>query len=113
MKVNLRDHLRSRESLLQHMVLTVIANTLALEEVASSPEYNTDGTVDMVLTVNGHELDVEKFCQHWQSQVDRMIKEHAAELVEEKFAEISEVFDGIRRSVEEKLGIDTLREEEW
>lgn len=110
MKVNFREHLR-RESILDHLVLHCLG--AAANEVAEDPDYVEKGELDIQLLVNGHELPIEKFVEHWQSQVGRMIKEAAEEKIQQKFCEIDEVFDTVRNILHNRLNITDEEREEF
>lgn len=89
-----------KNSLLSHIVMTGITNALA-KEIGDDKERQTeDGVIlDLDFKVNGHDIDIQEFCDHWQSQVGGMIKEAAKELAKEK---ISTVIDKIYK-IEEKV----------
>jgi len=66
--------------------------------------------VEVKLTIEGIELDIREYCERWDKNIDKEIKKAAVELVEEKFAKISNVADDIhkdmRRKAKEELGLD-------
>jgi len=45
------------------------------------------------LTVNGHELDLLTFVEHWQNQVSTMIEEEATKAITKKFRDVDEILE--------------------
>ena len=66
--------------------------------------------VDIQLSVEGQEIDVEYLCKIWQEQIDEAINKAAVELVNEKFNNISDFVHNIEKEVtaqaREKLGLE-------
>lgn len=110
MKVNFRNHL-DRGSILDHLVLHCLG--AAVNEVAEDPDWVKKGELDIQLLVNGHELPIEKFVDHWQSCVGKMIEEEAKEKIQQKFCEIDEVFDTVRNILHNRLNITDEEREEF
>ena len=54
---------------------------------------------DAILSVNGIELDLQKFVDHWQKHVDTLIDERAHEIVRTKFDDIIKKLETVRDSV--------------
>ena len=76
MKFNLTKEVK-RETLVSHIVLEGM-----MPELAKSLEHVKGAIIaDLRLTVNGHELDLRKFCDVWQSQVEGMIRDEAIKIV--------------------------------
>jgi hypothetical protein len=73
-----------------------------------------DLEMDVVLSVDGLELDVEKFVKHWQSQVERMIIDEAKEMQKEKmgemFIEVEDLLTDFQGRLEEEVD---KRLEDW
>jgi hypothetical protein len=113
MKVNFRKHINGPQSCLQYVVLGGLGRTKDIEKIAADPNYVKDGELDIRFTVNGIELDIEKVCEEWESQVDGMLKKEAEKMVADKLAELDTVFDSIKGAVEEKLGIKVKPEWEY
>ncbi len=92
MKFDLRKEIekdRSSRSIIASIVLNGMRDAV-LDHVREVYEEN-DGVVDITLTIEGHELDVKSYCEFWQSQVRRMIKEEAEALVELKVGDVTEM----------------------
>jgi len=84
MLIDFKPHL-DRDTLLQHVVVESAVH--AMEDVLDE-RYLADTTLDIALTVNGRELLIEEFCDHWQSQVEGMIQHKAQELLQERFTAV-------------------------
>ena len=113
MKINFRDHIINREDLLSHLVLHALGHQ-ALEEtqkISEDPVYRETGILDIRLSVNGIELDPAGFCDHWQSEVVRMIDEVGEKKVEDKLREIDELIEECRGAIRSKVGLPP--EEPW
>ena len=112
MKINFTKELR-KDSLLSNVVLHCIAN-VAKNDLASklAEEGKTDEGVilDIVLTVNGREMNLESFINNWQSQVHRIIKETAEEIIEEKFCDVEELLSDLGDRVKSEIH---QRLEDW
>lgn len=109
MKIDFEKHL-NKGSLLDHMVIHGLVECDAVSRVADDPAYKSDQQLEIVLTVNGIEIDVEGFCEHWQSQVERMIDEAAAKLLDSKIGdqldEIEAMVDCAKVELGKRLGIE-------
>jgi hypothetical protein len=103
MIVDFGPHLE-RDTLLQHVVVAGLGRAVkACVEVCESSEYKEGQRLDITLTVNGHELPIEEFCEHWQAQVDEMITARAKELVEERMGAISDTIFEVTQALRERL----------
>ena len=106
MKIDLTKHVSENEHALSaHIILECLTDTI-VEEFKRLPD--TDHIVaDICFTINGHELDFEVFCKHWESQVERMIKEEASELICNKFSDVSELLydleERLKKEVDKRL----------
>jgi len=84
MKITAKEIANDR-SLVGHIIMDGLTKHPAvLEAVARDQE------ADVILTINGTETDLRAFVDHWQSQVDQMIKEEAMTLMEDKLANVHE-----------------------
>jgi hypothetical protein len=105
MKVNLTKEIGDN-TLISHIVLTGMTDAL-MEHLVDKREADEDHIVNFKLTVNDkHEIDIQKFCEEWESQVERMIKEEAKKLVKQNMFDISNKLDDLREtmtSLEEQL----------
>ena len=57
------------------------------------------GYCDVVLTINGKEIDLMSFVKHWESQVDSMIKQEAQDLVAAQVSELHSLADAVRQEM--------------
>lgn len=108
MKVNLTQELR-KNTLLSHVVVSCLTDTVAREKIAENR--TKDGLIcEIKLTINGHELDLQSFAEHWQSQVSRMIKDRAMEIVKEKFDDVGEILYDLEERLKPEI---EKRLEDW
>jgi len=109
MKINLTERItKDRNDFIMHIILSAM-KTSVLEELTENRQ--KEGIVaDVCLTVNGKELDLEHFCEHWQFQVDRMIKEEAAELVKNRFSDVENLMYDLEERLKEEID---KRLEDW
>lgn len=84
MKVIFDQHL-NQQTLLSNIVLNGI--TQAVKEISNSEDYKNRGELDIVLTVNGHEIDIENFVERWQKEVEKSVLQHASEIVSNRVNE--------------------------
>ena len=90
-----------QHNLTGHLILNSICSFKDIMDVIKEKQ-----PADIRITVEGREIDFESFITHWQSQVDRAIKEKAIELLDEK---VSPVFEKIENLKEElSRNIDKL-----
>jgi len=109
MKINLTERVtKDRSDFLMHMIFSSLSKT-AYKELAASR--GKDGIVaDVRFTVNEHEIDIELFCKHLQSQVHRIIKEEAVELAKEKLSNINNLLSELEEKLSEEID---KRLEDW
>lgn len=89
MKVNIRKEAKE-DTLLSHIILDNMSESVAKCLVKEG--YTEDGTViDLKLTANGMEIDIESFVECWQSQVKRIIAEKARDLINDQFADVNNI----------------------
>ena len=67
------------DGILGHLVIHCMVNTPELKGAVKP----TDEFVDVVLTINGVEANLQSFLDHWQKQVRRMIRGEAEDLFKE------------------------------
>jgi hypothetical protein len=108
MKINILKEFRDG-SLLSHMVLHNLEISIA-KKIAKEGKTESGIECDVKLTVNGIEIDLESFIEHWQSQVHRMIKEEAIELVKEKFADLNDMLYDLEERIKPEI---ENRLEDW
>lgn len=73
------------KNLIGHIVLNGIGTHLDVLEAVSR-----DGEAEIRLTVNGAEIDINSFMLHWQSQVEKMIRDEAMKLLDARFDAVRE-----------------------
>lgn len=99
------------DTILGHMVIECLTNTSMrlCERVAE------DKCCDVVLTVNGVEMNLEGFVRHWESQVNGMIERKARALahglVNQLQDDFAEMHERIRTAIE-KYKFDWEKEDE-
>jgi len=62
-----------------------------------------DGHLDVAVTINGREIDIHEFCEYWEKQIDRMIREKAQEIVDHKFSDLSYLFDDLQGRINTEI----------
>ena len=107
MKISIKDIVDKRDgSIMSYVVFHCLGEYAKAKEV-----YNVeDKELDIVLTINGHEMDFEDCCNYWQDQVNRMITQRANELLSEKFAEVNDLLYDFEERLKDEV---SKRLEEW
>lgn len=108
MRINITDEL-DKDTLLSHIILHNMSTSVA-EQMIKNGTTNEGVVIDVKITANGIELDLKEFIDYWQSQVDRIIHEKAAELVREKFADINDMLYDLEQRMEPEI---EKRLEDW
>jgi len=105
MKINLTQEIK-KYTLLSHVVLSCLTDTTIRNLIAAG---RTEAGIvcEIKLMIDDHELDLASFLKHWQSQVSRMVKEKAIEIMKEKFGDIydtlADLEDRLKVEVEKRL----------
>jgi len=108
-----------KDTLLSHLVIHALVHalpedlvpTIVDEHEATKGDSKDKGVcADIVITANGHELNLESFVEHWGSQVSEMIKKEAAELVSDKFREVTDLLFDLNERVQVEVD---KRLEDW
>ena len=81
------------------MAKEVVKNTIDKEVIC-----------DLKLTINGHELDIKSFVEHWESQVDRMIRGAALDVVRDRFRDVTDIKDNLEERLMPEI---EKRLEDW
>jgi hypothetical protein len=102
MKINISKLIKDdRDQLLTRLI--VHAMTFAEGEVVKefTDKYRTDDGIilDIKLTANDRELNLNSFVDAWQKNVNDLIKLHAKQLVEEKMTGLIDLIDNIQETV--------------
>jgi hypothetical protein len=85
-----RDSIIDESNLIGHIVIEGVSNYPdIIEAIVEADE------AEVIMTVNGKEIDLEGFIKHWQSQVGEIIRKEARSLINEKFSTISYKMDDI------------------
>ena len=110
MKVNMTKEIKeNQESLIGHIVCHCMTTAIT-EELLSTRKEKEDIMADVQLLINKHEVNLESFVEHWQSQIRRMIKEKAEELVEERFRTITDLMFDLEERLKDEI---TKRLDDW
>ena len=95
---------------MDNLVGHIILNAIPASNKTIFNKIQEKGSAEIKVTVEDEEIDFESFVDHWQSQVNRMIKEKAVELMSEKcepiFDQMSEMQDSIQDLIKE-IGDDS------
>ena len=99
-----RDEILSR-GLIGHIVLNALASYPVIVD-----EIRDDGGADVLMTVNGQEVDIEAFADHWQGQVSEFIADKAESIIRDRFGSVSDLLSDL----EERVGREIhCRLEAW
>ena len=91
----LHDFDKNRDSLINYMIITGCHKTI--KEVCKAKR--EDGKTEVLMTVNGVEMDVQQFMDRWQDNVDRLVEEKAKELLREKFGDMDDVAEQLAMTI--------------
>lgn len=97
------------KQLVSHIVLNSL-NAAAIETYKERQKEG-QGYLEVKITIEGEEVDLEAFLKLWQSQVHRRCGEAAKELMEERFATIYDTVFEIETVVRETLNKLTKEEQ--
>jgi len=110
LKINLTKRIeKDRNDCLMHIILSCLTDEM-IKELVESKVKDSGIEAEIILTLNGHELDLEKFMEHWQSQVHRMIKEEANDILSEKFNDLDYLFNDLQERIQGEIN---KRLEDW
>jgi len=119
MKVNVREEIHKDRNEGGSIIALIVLNSMGkamkeglkeIQEDVLAKYKETEGYLDIKLTIEGHEIDVEAFCERWQSDVRRQIKEKAKQLVELNFADIYDVLYDLEQTLRSEV---SKRMEDW
>lgn len=102
-----------KESLLSHIVVEGLSKALTHEELdkfLKGKRKRKKTLLNIKLTVEEVELDLESFVNLWQSQVHKLITKRAKELIEEKCSDTEELLDDLNTRLKEEVD---KRLEDW
>lgn len=101
------EEITDNENIMGHVVLHCLGRQIkANDDIVS--KIREDGFAEVDLIINGEKIDgLKTFVDHWQSEVEKMTKEEAKKLFEEKFSnkfnDISELLSDLQDRVDEKI----------
>lgn len=82
--------------------------------IEESYEKGNGSVVDMKLTINGLDFDIEQFINSWVNSCEKafkqVVKEHADEIISNKFDEISDLLSDLRKRIKPEI---EKRKEDW
>ena len=119
MKINMTEHIKNRDSLVTHIILNCMTDTLMnhIQKIKADDDLldvDNDLMLDVVLSVNDHELSLEKFMKDWQSQVEHYIKTEAKEMIKERigdrFSDVEDLLTDLQGRLDEEVD---KRLEDW
>ncbi len=112
MKLNITHEL-ANGSTIGRLILNCLCETLTNEEISDFADKNSNGEgveAELTLTINGIDLDLEKFMAHWQSQVTGLIQDSARNVVSDRFGDVSDLLYDLQ---ERLAGEIDKRLEDW
>ena len=89
------DFMKNRDSLINFMIVTschkVVKEFSAVDR--------KDSMYDIVLTIDGIEMDFEQFMKRWQENVEPLIKAQAQEIVDETLGtdSVNDIYESIEK----------------
>jgi DNA-binding cell septation regulator SpoVG len=98
-----------RQSFMTHFVLEVVGPLFEKAKSPTDPPLDVDPSdLDLVVTINGVEVDAVGFVKSTESQMDRMIEMHAQKLVVERFRDILDPLHESVRELEDRFRTTVL-----
>jgi len=116
MKVNVKEDMKTyNKGIVSYIVLNSMAKAMrdGMDEVQDDvlkAYKDNEGYLDIRLTIEGHEIDFKAFCERWQSDIRRQIKEKAKQLVELNFADLYDVLHDLEQTLRSEV---SKRMEDW
>jgi len=108
MKINITEELR-KDTLLSHVVLHSMSKTVA-EELVKEGDTKKGIICDIKMTINGNDIDIRSFIDHWQSQFNKIVIRNAKDLINEKFDNVIDMLYDLKERVEPEI---EKRLEDW
>jgi hypothetical protein len=107
MKINPVSH-QNNDTLVSHVIINCMAESLKNSEIIEmSDKIRFNNGLEVQLLIEGKEVDLQHFCDHWESQVDRMITEKAKELIENRFGDVNDLMrdlqDRLKTEIDKRL----------
>lgn len=90
-----------------NLITSIVLSSLTRE---MSTEAKEKGYVDIVMTINGVEVDIEKYVNRWQETVKERIVEAAKSLLDEKFQVVQELLGDLQKQIEEQVDHKLINE---
>jgi gas vesicle protein len=106
MKFKIREH---EGKLLEHVVLHCFMQLSKEAQETAVDNHKEEGT-DVKLLIEGVEVDITSFMEHWQSQVGTMITKKAKQLLDDKMSEVSDLLEDLKNRIQPEID---KRLEEW
>ena len=93
-----------RNTLMGHMVIHGMTEAVNKNMVNEAIDASAAGGtfVEVVLTVNGEEINLQSFVDEWESQVDRMIAAEAKGQISTKFSDIQQLLYDLEERIKEE-----------
>jgi len=87
-----------QENLMGHIVLHTLAKYPNIIH-----EINKHDSAEVIMTVNGTEINIGTFIEYWQLQVGSMIMKEAKKLVQDKLTSVSDLIDNTSDALTEAI----------
>lgn len=100
-----RTKLLRRDDLSNSLILHGLTNALSCEEINKFAKdvWGIEKDIEIRLTVDEVEIDLQEFIDHWQNEVDRLLDEHAERLVSDKFGYVLDLLYDFEEQVKGEL----------
>lgn len=106
------DLFKTRDAFLEHFFISALTSAVKdgnLEPFLKEIDWHNKKEIECYMVVEGKKIPIDKVCEEWEAQVDRMIYEKALELLKDKLGFINDVaYDIVKEMTtlaEKKLGI--------
>lgn len=102
MKINIREYLSKSPNSIEWALIELMSQK---GSISNTPEFdphqkcNAD-ELEVVVTINGIEVDFIKLIQEMDRQSDRMIREKAKDLLDTKYSAIHESLEQIKNKID-------------
>jgi len=102
MKINIQEHLE-KNTTTSHLILSCLTKSLLKTGIIEKYHKANDGMLDVTLLIDGKEVSIESFVEHWESQVDNILKKMVKESIAEKFGDISNLLNDLQGRLEQEV----------
>jgi hypothetical protein len=93
-----------KDSPVSHLILECLVNTIGNKRkfhnfIADKKVNGKDYVFDVKLFVNGLELNIKKFIERWDKQVDKAISKEAKRVFDGKFCDVTSILEDLHKRI--------------